>query len=156
MPKSRFPELALARNNLGLCCPRCNTNKGIYWTDDADLLVLNPFTDNIDEHIQFIGPMVVSKHESKRAENTIRKLRLAARDDLFIARARRIQELDTYLLRWLREPRRLYKELYAEDILGMISRESEYSGALRAYAETRGFAFPSVPAPSSDPMPELE
>ncbi|KZE99565.1 hypothetical protein A2J02_10845 [Rhodococcus sp. EPR-147] len=138
-PKERFEDLVLDWENLGLACTRCNTNKGSFWTDEADLQLLNPYLDKLDDHIAFRGPLTVALLKSSRAENTLRKLKFNLRDDLLVSRMRRIEDLEVRLRMWHREPDGELKELFAEDVVSSISRDCEFTGLLRAYAIESGF-----------------
>lgn len=140
-PKSKFEQSVLEWTNLGLSCARCNRSKSDYWPDNPDLRVLNPYEDPIDDHLEFRGPLVVSRLDSKRGENTIRKLKFDERDDLVIAKMRRIQELHRILLIWRNEPDPELKTLYAEDVDSHLSVDQEFCGTLRAYAASFGFAY---------------
>ncbi|WP_083773663.1 HNH endonuclease signature motif containing protein [Paenarthrobacter aurescens] len=138
-PKSLFEDLVLAWDNLGLACPRCNTNKGDYWTEDPGLRLLDPYRDVISEHLEFRGPLTVAKLGSSRGENTLRRLKLHSREDLLISRLRRIEELHTRLAMWHQEHDSGRKELYAEDVAAAIAPDREFSALLRAYAVQMGF-----------------
>jgi uncharacterized protein (TIGR02646 family) len=139
-PKSLFEDLVLEWDNLGLVCPRCNTNKGDYWTDDSALQLIDPYHDVPMEHLEFRGPLTVAKLNSLRGENTVSRLKLH-REDLLISRLRRIEELHVRLALWHRENDPERKELYAEDVRDAIAADREYAGVLRAYAHE--FGFPS-------------
>lgn len=138
-PKSLFEDLVLNWDNLGLVCPRCNTNKGDYWTERPDLQLLNPYADQLDLHLSFRGPLTIAKISSSRGENTVRKLKLISRNDLLISRMRRIEELDARLRIWHTESDPDLKALFAEDVIDAIDISREFSGALRAFAYASGF-----------------
>jgi uncharacterized protein (TIGR02646 family) len=138
-PKDIFDDLVLEWNNLGLACPRCNTNKGSYWTEDPTLQLLNPYEDSLDEHIAFRGPLTVAILDSSRGRNTLRKLKLHSREDLLISRMRRIENLEDKLKIWHDETNAERKALYAEDVSAAIADNREFSGVLRAYAGESGF-----------------
>lgn len=38
------------QDNLLYCCHACNEYKGTYWSTEPDLQLLNPHTDNMEEH----------------------------------------------------------------------------------------------------------
>jgi uncharacterized protein (TIGR02646 family) len=138
-PKHLFEDLVLDWDNLGLACTRCNTNKGKYWTDNTDLRLLNPYHDQLAEHIAFRGPLTVAHLHSSRAENTLRRLKLSTREDLVVSRMRRIEDLDVRLRLWHNESDAEKKDLFAEDVIDAISNNCEFSGVLRAYAIESGF-----------------
>lgn len=139
LPKSVFEKLVLEWSNLGLVCVRCNTNKSDYWTEDASLRLLNPYEDDLDDHIDFKGPLTVARLSSSRGQNTIRKLKLSQREDLVFSRMQRIESLNTDLRNWQNEQNPEIKALYAEDVMAAIAQDREFSGVLRAYAEGMGF-----------------
>ena len=138
-PKEHFEDLVLEWDNLGLACTRCNTNKGSFWTEQADLQLLNPYQDRLSEHIEFRGPLTVALLTSSRAENTLRKLKFNLREDLLMSRMRRIEDLEVRLRIWHKESDVELKELFAEDVTASISRNCEFTGLLRAYAMESGF-----------------
>jgi hypothetical protein len=139
-PKSLFPELVLDWDNLGLVCTRCNTNKGDYSSDRTDLALLNPYADLVADHLEFIGAVVAAADGSSRGENTIRQLRLMKRPDLWVAKMRRIEEIEVRIRLWQKELDPDTKQLLAEDLRDALSREREYSATLVAYASRRGFS----------------
>jgi len=141
LPKKHFEDLVLEWGNLGLVCPRCNTNKSDYWTENQHLRILNPYKDEVNEFIDFRGPLVVAKMGSSRGENTLRKLKFSSREDLLFSRMRRIEDLDAKIRIWSKESNPEYKELYSEDIADAIAKDKEFSGTLQAYALS--FGFPS-------------
>lgn len=138
-PKSRFPDLILDWDNLGLVCQRCNTNKSNYWSDLIDLRILNPYVDPVDAHVEFIGPVVAAKAGSSRGENTVRQLRLK-REELVLSKMLRIEEMEQRLLRWFSESNIEIKALLADDIRDAFEPTREFSATLISYARDRGFA----------------
>lgn len=137
-PKSRFEDLVLQWQNLGLACPRCNTNKGDYWSDNLSLRLLNPYEDAIDEHLEFQGPLTVARLSSSRGETTLKKLQLR-RDELVLSRMRRIEDIDAKLRLWQGEPDPERKALYAEEVERAIGDDQEHAGVLRAFVARAGF-----------------
>lgn len=137
-PKKLFPELVLAWENLGLACTRCNTNKGDYWSPDDQLRLLNPYEDDPTERILFSGPAAVAVLGDARAANTIRQLKLN-RDQLFLARSKRQQDLDILIAIWHREQDPAMRRVAAQDIQQALEDDQEFAAALRAFAQWRGF-----------------
>ncbi|MBT2500956.1 HNH endonuclease [Curtobacterium sp. ISL-83] len=138
-PKSKFPSQDMTWGNLGYCCTRCNTNKGSYWSDAPEMCLLNPYEDEVDQHLKWAGPLATVCNNSSRGENTLRQLKFAEREDLLISRARRIQDLDVRLRNWERETRGEVKELLAQDVRSALGTHVEFTAALRAFALNRGF-----------------
>lgn len=56
IPKSAYPRLTFSWNNLSFVCFWCNNNKRA--TLDKNCKLLNPYKDDIDDHLQAFGPMV--------------------------------------------------------------------------------------------------
>lgn len=115
-PKSLFPNLILEWANLGLSCQRCNSNKGSYYTEEIKLQILNPYVDFIEDHVQFVGPLVVARDGSQRGVNTIRKLKIDKREELVLSKMKRIEDLESSIRLWHEESRPSYKDLLAEDV----------------------------------------
>lgn len=139
-PKSKFQELVLQWENLGIVCTRCNTNKGSYWTDDESLRLINPYQDDVEAHLSFQGPMTMARVGSSRGENTVRKLQFSQRLDLLMSRVAQIERLYPLLTAWAAaEDGSELKELRAEDVRTAIGKGIEYVGVLRAYARRSGF-----------------
>ena len=142
-PKSRFEDLVLAWSNLGLVCPKCNTNKGDYWSDERSIQLLNPYEDLLEEHLRFQGPMVTAKVGSSRGEVTVNKIQLS-REGLVWARAKRIQEVHRILVLWESAQNADLKSLFAEEVERAIGNDQEFAGTLQAYAAQQGFPVEDV------------
>ena len=67
-------------DNLLYCCHACNEYKGTYWTTEPDSQLLNPRTDNMEEHFnENVKGVLVAR--TARGKNHIRVLNLN-RDEL--------------------------------------------------------------------------
>jgi hypothetical protein len=143
-PKMTFPELSHAWNNLTSACPRCNINKGHYYVEGQ--AVLNPYEDEPDKHLHFIGNIIAPRSGSTRGEITILKLRLD-RLDLTNARLVRLNKILGMVLRW-REHSGVMKELMAEAI-HLDADQGEFSAAVRSFLNA--LDFPGPVSPASDP-----
>jgi len=73
-PKSKFPELEFAWENLGFACQRCNRNKGAEYNETEPLI--NPYDENPEDYIYFWEWFAKPVRGSSRGEYTIRKLDL--------------------------------------------------------------------------------
>lgn len=73
-PRARFPELVVEWDNLTLACPRCNNAKRAKWNDE--LPFVNPFFEEPEDHIVFVGP--IAKGKSPRGEYTVLEIDLNA------------------------------------------------------------------------------
>ncbi|MFF1946159.1 HNH endonuclease [Rhodococcus qingshengii] len=138
-PKHKFENLVLEWANLGLVCSRCNTNKGLYWTDTVELQLINPYADEVSDHLRFLGPLTVARLHSTRGTNTVKKLKFGKRQDLLMSRMRRIEELQVRLTLWHDETDPEKKEIFADEVRDAVSTEQEFSAVLRSYAVEAGF-----------------
>ena len=74
LPKSKYPTLVCAWENLTIACPRCNTNKGNY--DAPECPLLDPYIDHVEKEVAFGGPMALARGGA-RASATITRLTLS-------------------------------------------------------------------------------
>ncbi|MFI8593828.1 HNH endonuclease [Microbacterium sp. NPDC078428] len=139
-PKGVFPELVLDWDNLGLVCPRCNTNKRDYWTLNAELQLLDPYVDDVDVHLQFYGGLVTAELGSQRGANTVRKFKFNTRSELVMAKILAIEGVHARIERWHTETEPELKELFADDLREAIAPRHEFSATLKAYAASKGFS----------------
>jgi uncharacterized protein (TIGR02646 family) len=73
-PKSKYSEMEFVWENLGYSCAICNDNKGDKY--DETLPFINPYDENPENHIMFVGYYAIHKQESERGKITIRELKL--------------------------------------------------------------------------------
>lgn len=134
IPKSVKPELAYAWGNLTSACKRCNTAKGSYY-DPVDSL-LDPYVDDIDEHLQFLGDFIDSKLGSRRGEISLDTLKLN-RQDLYERRRQRLISVKHMLERWHAASGQ-QKAVLARGIR-IDAVQGEFSRSVTAYLEMFGF-----------------
>lgn len=138
-PKATFPALVVSWDNLGFACARCNTTKGSYWSSHADLRLLNPYEDDVESLIEWAGTIALPAHGSRRAANTIAKLRIARSADQFEVRSRAIDNLETVLEQWYAATDSEVRAFFAEEVNRLLGDDEEYCSMLRAHAALRGF-----------------
>jgi HNH endonuclease len=136
IPKSISPELAHRWNNLTSACARCNLAKLAYYGEGEDRL-LNPYTDDLAEHLHFLGSLIQWGLGSGQGEITVRRLKLN-RLDLANARAKRLEAIRDLLERW--HIAQGSRRVILEDSLRLDAEEGEFSGVVIAYL--RAFGFP--------------
>ncbi len=85
-PKIDSPELWFSWENLTLACDVCNTNK----SNKKNLI--DPYTEDPDDHIIFLGAAIFHVPGNERAELSIRTLDLN-REELLGRRKEKIEEL---------------------------------------------------------------
>lgn len=130
LPKSKYPKLICAWENLTIACPRCNTNKGDY--DVAECPLLDPYVDDVEEDVAFGGPLALPRGGA-RARATITRLDLN-RKDLLFARGEALMSLHRLLdllERAVAEPDVL-QSLWI-DIDAITDAEGEFASACRQF-----------------------
>ena len=73
LPKRKNPTLVCDWNNLTIACPRCNNGKSDY--DELACPLLDPYSDDVEEMVVFVGPMAWGRG-GPRSRATIRVLKL--------------------------------------------------------------------------------
>ncbi|WP_445364560.1 HNH endonuclease [Microbulbifer sp. ANSA003] len=94
IPSSKKPEYIVKWDNLGYVCKECNHKKSNY--HDEDVPLLNPFLDDPDEHLLFLGPIVLSRTANNRGKITTDILKLS-RLPLVECRKERIEKVKALL-----------------------------------------------------------
>jgi len=135
LPKSKFPRLVVEWDNLTMACQACNTAKGIYHDESAPLI--NPFSIDPMDHLNFIGPVIDGKPEDSMGQRTVDKLKLS-RPGLVMQRVERIN-LIRRLLRIWGLAQGSDKETAADVIRDELTDDREFVQTLREYARASGF-----------------
>jgi len=76
VPKSKYSQFTFESKNLVLSCPMCNIQKGTketltdplgtaYPTDKAGFLIINPYFDNYDDHLEIIDDIFICAKSTK-------------------------------------------------------------------------------------------
>lgn len=134
IPKSVKPELVYRWENLTGACRRCNGAKGNFF--DPEIGLLNPYVDDIDAHLHFLGSLIYPKLSMVRGEVSITKLKLN-RLDLSEQRKRRLESVGQVLERW-HASEGAQRGLLAEG-LQLDAREGEFTGTVTAFLSSFGF-----------------
>ncbi|MGW4328654.1 HNH endonuclease [Nocardia sp. NPDC004573] len=134
IPKAIHPELAHRWANLTWACPVCNSNKGDFY--HATNGILNPYEDDIDEHLRFHGDFASSRLGAQRGDVTVTQLKLN-RIDLVHARVRRLMHIKEMLERWhiADDPMRGV----LESAIRLDAAEGEFTATVEAYLEREDF-----------------
>lgn len=120
-PKSKNPKFTFKWDNLTLACEICNQNKGII--ED----ILDPYSDDPEDHIFFAGPILFSMPDSERGDLTIITLNLN-RDPLMRQRIEKLESLDSEIKRTNSAKSPLLKKALIDCIKNkFLSCENEYS-----------------------------
>ena len=102
--------------------------------------LLNPYKDNIEEHILAAGPYLVHKNSSRVGEFTIKKLKLE-RPQLREKRRESIESFQNMLDKYNREYDNDLKDILKDELIEMLSNDKEYSFTLQSYAKAQSFTF---------------
>jgi hypothetical protein len=127
IPKSVSPELTFAWTNLTFACSICNNLKSDYY-DPVDS-VLNPYIDQLSNHLTSAGALIIHIPGSRRGELTHALLELN-RTILLERRGEAMKIFRTYLDRYANETISFLKEIYRKEIIDMIKPNKEFSFVL--------------------------
>lgn len=128
VPKSVRTNLVCEWTNLTLACPTCNTKKGDYYDDGCPLL--NPYEDDPDDHLRWVGPMVFAVTPDR---GRVTRSRLALnRSELLFQRGQRIDRARE-LLELIADSAPAVGRALGEDLRSMQLADAEYSAAVRAF-----------------------
>lgn len=89
-PKTTFPELTFAYDNLTLVCAVCNNNKRDYF--NANTPLINPYIDDPQDYLIPLGPLIMHKPGSEKGRLTESIIKLN-RPDLLERRKERIESV---------------------------------------------------------------
>lgn len=128
-PKSKYPRLTFDWSNLGLACPICNIKKGEEF--DEQYPIVNPYIDNPEDYLLFLGTMVIHKSNNKRGEITETLLELN-RPELMEARKDRINSVRCLIDKYKMETNQTIKTLLLKEIKKEISDDKPYSMCVKS------------------------
>lgn len=135
IPKSVYPRLTFLWNNLTFVCYWCNNNKRDFV--DKKCKLLNPYVDNIDDHLRAFGPIVMHINNSKRGELTHSEIKLN-RKELIERRSDAIKELQNLIDKYERETIIGLKGILRQEIIESSAEDKEFSFYLKQYIIDRG------------------
>lgn len=133
-PKVDFPELAHEWTNLTTACSVCNTQKGDYFVEDAELL--NPYVDEVQNSIEHFGPIIDWVAGDIRAEITVRKLDLN-RPALVVSRGDRLASIRELYNKWHESSEPLRTTLASA--IRLDASRGEFRQTVFAYLRARDF-----------------
>lgn len=124
IPKSICPMSTFTWQNLSFACWWCNHHKLDFF--DKKCKLLNPYKDNINEHIRTFGPMVMQVVGSKRGEITIKRIKLN-RSDLLEKRRDQLDQLQNLIDKYHNESNISLKNILYDELIENIGIDKEYS-----------------------------
>ncbi len=131
-PKSKYPKLTFEWTNLGLSCPKCNINK-LNEFDEA-YPIINPYVDNPEDYLLFLGTMVIHKPTNKRGEITETLLDLN-RPELMEARKERIDAIRNLVDKYSAETNATLKALLQKEIIKEMAEDKPYSRCVKSVVD---------------------
>jgi uncharacterized protein (TIGR02646 family) len=134
VPKSVRPDLAHRWANLTTACEPCNIAKSNFY--DQHEGILDPYEDDIDAHLVFLGDFVDWQLGNTRGEVTVKTLDLN-RLDLVHSRVERVRAVREMLERW-HESTGVRREVLAGGLRMEVER-GEFTAAVRAFLGAKGF-----------------
>ena len=139
LPKNKDarPDLYVEWTNLTLACEQCNrSGKRTYY--NPQLLLINPYTDDPEQHFNDIGPLIMPVLGDKRAYVTRNILKLN-RMALVERRTERIALVEPLLILWVNEQNDGMKEILEQQLHNEYSEDKEYSSTIKSYLKANGF-----------------
>ncbi|WP_409177517.1 HNH endonuclease [Brevibacillus fortis] len=124
VPKSKLPSLTFDWSNLTIGCKRCNQNKGDYY--DPALPLLNPYEDDPEKEIMFLGPLPTARNGCLKGRLTIQLLKLD-RPELIERRSEHIKRIMPLIREYEKTEDDNFRKLLLQDILEFIDPRNEYS-----------------------------
>lgn len=131
-PKSIYTNKTFEWANLTLACEICNQNKS---NNDPNLIsIVNPYSDEPEEHILFSGPLIFTF--TQKGQNTEVMLDLN-RAELFEKRKEKLCGAVSILKNVVdtTKPLALRKIIYNDFIKNELSSKSEYSSMIKSFFE---------------------
>ena len=128
LPISRRPDLCVSWNNLTYVCSECNRGKSDYYSETEPLV--NPYTDQPDDHLIYFGPMVL--HRDDKGFRTTRKIQLS-RAQLFERKQEKIENLNLLVQQWRECAEGETREFLRKEILQYAAADAEFAATIRAF-----------------------
>lgn len=135
--KNARPDLYVEWSNLTLACEQCNrSGKKTYY--NPQLMLLNPYIDDPEEHFNDIGPLVMPILGDNRAYVTRNILKLD-RPPLVERRTERIMSVEPLLISWKKEQNLIMKDVIEQQLHDEYGEDKEFSSTIKAYLKANGF-----------------
>jgi len=134
-PKAIFPELEFVWDNLGFCCPVCNTNKGEKYEETIPFI--DPYSENPEDHIVFYEFLICPKHDSERGRRTINELDLN-RGNLVDRRKEKLNKLVILLKAAKHTPENSLRNQIITILKTDADKDKEYSAMIKSVLLAQG------------------
>jgi uncharacterized protein (TIGR02646 family) len=135
VPKAKRPELIMDWNNMTIACNECNRRKGQYY--DPDCMFLDPNSDDVENLVQHVGPLVFNRPGDTRGEVTVRilELNLATRNSLIERKFEKLESIWNLCNQVAKECNPVLKNFLLKDLSEACDVSSEFSGMVKTYVE---------------------
>ena len=135
IPKAIYRRLTFTWKNLSFVCYWCNNHKSDYI--DKSCKLINPYSDEIENHLQAFGPIIMHINKSKRGELTWREIKLN-RIKLVERRTEALENLQNLIDRYEDEKILALKQIFKMELEENIKSDSEFSFIKKQYLKDRG------------------
>ena len=129
------PDLQFSYDNLTLACAKCNNAKGGYYNPPTALL--NPYVDDPEHHLLWLGPITWAKAGSERAEVTINKVALN-RKGLVERRQERLEAVGALARRYFATPPGALRDALLDQLKTEVGKEASYTAHVKAALRVLG------------------
>ena len=134
-PKSLFPELEFEWTNLGFSCPICNNIK---WNKyDETTPFINPYNEDPNIHLAFLGFFVSPMKGSERGEYTISGIGLN-RAGLVDRRREKIEGIEKIIKSAFRTSSEFLRNQAIEELKKEAETDKEYSAMVKSMLVVEG------------------
>lgn len=136
IPKSKKPDLIFEWNNMTIACNECNRRKDQYY--DPNCMFLDPHTDDVENLLQHVGPLVFNRPGNIRSEVTVRLLELNSLKGRISLIARKVEKLEStknLVERISTTGNPTLKSFLLDQLTESYDISSEFSGMVKTYVE---------------------
>lgn len=131
IPKSKRPDLIFNWDNMTIACNECNRRKAQYY--DTSCMFLDPYTDDVENLVQHVGPLVFNRPGSARSEVTVRTLELNERRPLIDRKIERLESVKNMCERIVNSDNPALKSFLLQNLAESCEVRSEFSGMVKTY-----------------------
>jgi len=138
IPTSKNHATHFVWSNLSIACTECNRRKDNYYEENDEFL--NPYTDDVENMLIHLGPIVSWRNGEARAEITLKTLNLngGQRIELFMRKIEKIEEITTAIERYQTETNAPLKKILEFQLKTFCDKDSEYSAMAIALFRQKG------------------
>jgi uncharacterized protein (TIGR02646 family) len=136
VPKSKRTDLTFEWDNMTIACTECNRKKGEYY--EPDCMFLDPYTDDVENLVQHLGPIVYNRPGNIRSEVTLRILQLNSiegRAKLVGRKMDRLEAIKNLVERIATIKNPTLKSFLRQELAENCQIRSEFSGMVKTYVE---------------------